>query len=72
MYVNFSLYCRPERDTERTTLYQDYFPNTNTMISEVSLFLEFKLLMRLTFLSINNKMNNKKIIIKMRKSMVSR
>lgn len=70
MYVYFSIYCRPERDTETTTLfplgegYHNYFPNTNTLMSKVSLFLEFKLLMQLTFLSTNNKINGKNIIIK--------
>lgn len=51
--------------------YHNYFPNTNTLMSKISLFLEFKLLMQLTFLSINNKINGKNIIIKMQKSMVS-
>lgn len=51
--------------------YHNYHPNTDTLMSKVRLFLEFKLLMQLTFLSINNKINGKNIIIKMRKSMVS-
>lgn len=70
MYVNLSLYCWLECDIERIIFYYDYFLNINIMMFKVSFFLEFKFLMWFMFLLINNKMNNKKIIIKMWKSMV--